>query len=112
MPLKILKNEELFLFLYQKECVHSCDVVCSSIHSTEQTHKVSEGGQRKKMLQVIWWNRILNEQLLQEDEVDRQDLGWSILAITVAQNSIGYSVIQNWQDILAGHKCGGKFSTL
>lgn len=50
------------------------------------------------MLPVIWWNRTLNEQLLKEDEVDRQDLGWLILAITVEQNSIGYSVIQNWQE--------------
>ena len=51
--------------------VPSWDTMCSSVHSTQKYIKDQEEVQGNKMPQVVWWNRILNEQLLEEGEVDK-----------------------------------------
>lgn len=65
-------------------------------YSAQEVHKSPGGGPRK---QNAPGDVVKQEQFFKGVEVDRQSLGWSILAITTEQNSIGYSAFLNWQEL-------------
>lgn len=78
------------------QCVCRWDIVYSADHGAQEVHKGPGGSPRK---QNAPGDVVKQEQFFKGVEVDRQSSGWSILAITMEQNSIGYSPFLNWQEL-------------